>query len=94
MIFGPLLIFFKFNFYNLSGIPSECQTIWIQIRPNKILGLIWAQSVCKGYHQQTPLADKQFDVHAHLFNGAGDLNFCLHLYLLPLNLKSSAANIC
>ena len=28
--------FFKFNFFekNLSGIPSECQTDWIQIRPD------------------------------------------------------------
>ena len=34
---------------NLSGIPSECQTVWIQIRPDKMLGLIWVQTVCKGY---------------------------------------------
>ena len=44
--------------------------------------------------QKLSPADNQFDVHAHLSNGAGDLNFCLHLYLLPLNLKLSAANIC
>ena len=34
----------------LSGIPSECQTDWIQIRPD--LGP-WVQTVCKGYQQTT-----------------------------------------
>ena len=38
---------------NLSGIPSECQTVWIQIRPDKTSGLIWVQTVCKGYQQMT-----------------------------------------
>ena len=42
--------FFKINF---SGIPSECQTDLIQTRPNILLGLIWAQTVCKGYKQTT-----------------------------------------
>ena len=38
---------------------SECQTDWIQIRPDKILGLIWIQSVCKG-HEQTTLVGNEF----------------------------------
>ena len=38
---------------NLSGIPSECQTDWIQIRPNVLSDLIWVQSVCKSYQQTT-----------------------------------------
>ena len=29
----------------LSGIPIECQTIWIQIRPDILSGLIWFQNV-------------------------------------------------
>ena len=37
----------------LSGIPSECQTVWIQIRPDILSGLIWVQTVCKGYQQMT-----------------------------------------
>ena len=37
----------------LSRIPSECQTIWIQIRPDFLSGLIWVQTVCKGYQQTT-----------------------------------------
>ena len=32
----------------LSGIPLECQTVWIQIRPDILSGLIWVQTVCKG----------------------------------------------
>ena len=41
----------------LSGVPSECQTVWILIRPNFLSGLILVQTVCKGY-QQTTLIDK------------------------------------
>ena len=37
----------------ISGIPSECQTDWIQIRLDILLCLIWVQSVCKGYQQTT-----------------------------------------
>ena len=46
---------------NLSGIPSECQTDWIQIRPTILSGLIWVQSVCKDYDQMT-LVDKELKV--------------------------------
>ena len=38
----------------LSGIPSESQTVWIQIRPDILSGLIWVQTVCKGHQQTTP----------------------------------------
>ena len=49
--------FFKLTFSKKSlGIPSECQTVWIQIRPNILLGLIWVQTVCKGYQQMTKVA--------------------------------------
>ena len=41
----------------LSGIWSECQIVWIQIRPDKMPGLIWIQTVCKSYQQMT-LEDK------------------------------------
>ena len=37
----------------LLGIPSECQTVWIQIRPYFSLCLIWVQAVCKSYPQTT-----------------------------------------
>ena len=47
--------FFQYQLFrkNLSGIPSECQTDWIQTRPDVLSGLIWVQSVCKGYEQTT-----------------------------------------
>ena len=35
------------------SIPSRCQTVWIQIRPNILTGLIWVQTVCNGYQQTT-----------------------------------------
>ena len=37
----------------LSGIPSECQADCILIRSDKISGLFWVQSACKGYQQRT-----------------------------------------
>ena len=49
--------FFRNHFFRkiLSGIQPECQTDWIQIRPDRTSGLIWVQSVCKGYEQTAPL---------------------------------------
>ena len=40
----------------LSGIQSECQTVWIQIRTDILSVLIWVQTVCKGYQQMTKVA--------------------------------------
>ena len=36
--------------------PSMCPTVWIQVRPNILSGLIWVQSVCKRYQQTTKVA--------------------------------------
>ena len=41
----------------LLGIPSECETDWVQIRPDILSGLIWVQNICKSY-QQTTLGGK------------------------------------
>ena len=41
-----------FGYWNFS-IPSGCQTVWTQIRPDKMSGLIWVQTVWKGYQQST-----------------------------------------
>ena len=40
----------------ISGIPSRCQTVWMEIRPDVLSGLIWIQTVCKGYQQMTKVA--------------------------------------
>ena len=56
LFFSSVDFILKLNFFskkNLSGIPSECQTVWIQIRPDVLSGLIWIQTVCKGYQQTT-----------------------------------------
>ena len=45
--------FFQNLLIILSRIPSECQTVWIQIRPNILSGLIGVQTVCKCYQQMT-----------------------------------------
>ena len=37
----------------ISGIPLECQTVWLQIWPDILSGLIWVQIVCKGFQQMT-----------------------------------------
>ena len=56
--FCCLLTFFNINFLKkiLSGTLSECQTVWIKIRTNRTLVLIWVKTVCKGYHQTTKAA--------------------------------------
>ena len=46
---------------NHPGPPSECQTVWIQIKTNILLVFIWIQIVCKrlfGRQQNYPLACK------------------------------------
>ena len=40
----------------LSGTLSECGTVWIQIRSDSLLVLIWVQTICKGYQQTTKVA--------------------------------------
>ena len=56
--FGLLLIFSFLNI--LSGKSSECQTVWIQITPYILSGLIWAQTVCRGYQQTRPVGEEVF----------------------------------
>ena len=39
----------------------QCQTVWIQIRTDILLGLIWVQTVCKSHRQMT-LGDKEYNM--------------------------------
>ena len=48
--FFPKATFFR---KMLSGISSECQTVWIQVILTKMSCLIWVQTVCKGYQKTT-----------------------------------------
>ena len=82
MLFCHLLFFFKINFSGkiLFGIPSECQTIWIQVKPDNLSGLIWVQTVCKGYQQMTLIGK---DTHANISRRARGLSFGLSRHLCP-----------
>ena len=53
MVMASFLYFLK---KILSGTLSECQMIWIQIKTDILLLLIWVQTVCKGYQQTTKVA--------------------------------------
>ena len=59
-VFCMLLLsvdFFKLLFKkDLSGIPSEHQTVWIQFRPDTLSSLILVQTVSEGYQQATKAA--------------------------------------
>ena len=48
----------------LSGIPSECLTVWIQITPDILYSLILVQTVCKVFQQMT-LVDNDLIVVSH-----------------------------
>ena len=53
-----LLTFFKIKFLKINhqGPPSECQTVWIQIKTDILLVFIWVQTVAKGYCQTTKIS--------------------------------------
>ena len=67
---------------NLSGILSECQTVWIQIRPIILSGLIWVQTVCKGYQQMTIVRVTQKKNITELFAYWVILHAFCHLLIL------------
>ena len=76
---GSADFFFKIDFFkkNISGTPSECQMVWIQIRTNILSVLIWIQTVCKGERQMTSkervLGYQVFDPHKELVNLASSI---------------------
>ena len=53
--FCRVLTFLKINFFKkiTTGTLSMCQTAWIQIGPDVLSGLIWVQTVWKGYQQRS-----------------------------------------
>ena len=52
------LTFFKIKFLKINhpGPPSECQTVWIQIKTDIPLVFIWVQTVCKRLSTATKLS--------------------------------------
>ena len=59
-IFACLLILFYFPEIFHSLIPSEFQSVWIQIRSDILSGLIWVQTVCR--RQKSSLAGQELHV--------------------------------
>ena len=59
-LFLHLIFFFQNQLFRriLSGIQAECQTFWVQVRPDIWSGLVWVQTDCKSYQQMT-LGDKR-----------------------------------
>ena len=47
----------------------QCQTVWIQIRPDVLLGLIWVQTVCKCYQQMALQGIMLKKLKNHVFVG-------------------------
>ena len=54
MLFCRLLIFLEKMIHKYH---QSVKQVWFQIRPGVILGLIWVQTVCKGYQQTTLLVN-------------------------------------
>ena len=54
---------------NLSGLPSESQTVLIKVRPDILSGLIWVQTVCKGCQQTTLVGKELTDLNPFMPNG-------------------------
>ena len=55
----------NYPFFKLFSF-QEChksQTVWIQIRPDILSGLVWIQTVCKGYQQTTKIATGWWSVN-------------------------------
>ena len=61
-----LLTFLKIKFLKINhpGPPSECQTVWIQIKTDILLVFIWVQTVCK----RLLADDKIIHWHAKSYN--------------------------
>ena len=67
-----LLTFFEIKFLKINhpGPPSECQTVWIQIKTDILLVFIWVKTVCKrlladdklSTGMQRVITDKYFSV--------------------------------
>ena len=78
LLFCHLQMFFsKLTFSFKNSETPECQTVWNQIWPHIVLGLIWIQTVCKGYH--STLDKQRICVNTHLKSSKKQLkwNVCV-----------------
>ena len=63
----------------ISGILSECQTVWTQIRTDKMSVLIWVQTICKDYQQA---ARKELTANIYILNVVALDETTIHSYCL------------
>ena len=82
-------------FYSLDArffsVPSGCQTVWIQIRPDILSGLIWVKTVCKTVCQQTTkVAPSGKELNA---NQRVDTTFWLKPWLKLISFGSNFFNL-
>ena len=77
---------FKITFYEsiLSERPSECQTVWIHIKPEVFSDLTWVQTVCKRY-QQTKLVGAELILY---LNNVGPRLIASEFINYPLSFRS------
>ena len=89
-----LLTFFKIKFLKINhpGPPSECQTVWIQIKTDILLVFIWVQNVCKRLLANDKIIHwhaKSYnrynrDIHAYVYHKYSDTLNTFNI-LCPLN---------
>ena len=68
----------------LSGIPSECQMVWILIRPDVLSGLIWVKTICKDHQQTTNNIDHIQSLNQSLAIQGGMCYALFHMYAAKL----------
>ena len=88
--------FFEIKFFkkNLPELPSECQTVWIQIRPDDSSSLIWVRTVYKGC-QQVTLAVKdllKLPVSVYYFHHP-ESNSCLKEIIYSCNCRKQRLSV-
>ena len=76
---------FKINIFqkNLSKTLSECQTVWIQIRTDILLVLIWVQTVCNSCQQMTLVVPRSQILASWIYLFILSTFACPHLYFSP-----------
>ena len=87
-----LLTFFKIKFLKINhpGPPSECQTVWIQIKTDILLVFIWVQTVCK----RLLANDKIIHWHAKSYNRYNTLVFNIlshigiYMHMYTINIRT------
>ena len=91
-----LLTFFKIKFLQINhpGPPSECLTVWIQIKTDILLDFIWVQTVCK----RLLADDKIICWHAKSYNRLGKyfsvqyivsfIYVAFNMYMYTINIRT------